>query len=101
MREVMTAATKNKKKIVIKDLFKDLDTTLLTILKILSIILLACFASQLYTKFAIDKVQVLPDGESIIITLLRWFTCAAVGLGFLTPWMPHKYTKIIFSIFRK
>lgn len=68
------------------------------VLRAMAVALFIVSLSGLYTMFAIDKQQVLPDQMNITITLLRAFTITAVGLGVLTPWLGGKNTKVTFAV---
>lgn len=77
------------------NLFNNIYSKLGIVLKVISVILLAAFCSQLYTKFAIDDLQVLPDGQYLFINVLRWLSIVMVGICFVTPWYSHKNTKLL------
>ena len=74
------------------------DNWLPLVLKVLAILLLACFTAQLYVRFACDVKQVLPDSQYIFIILLRGLTIAAVGMGVLTPFFNSKNANLIFPV---
>lgn len=68
-------------------------------LKVFAVLLLVCYASQLYVRYAIDTVQVLPDSQQIFMLFLRWFTIVAVALGILNPFFKSKSLRILFPFF--
>lgn len=68
-------------------------------IKVLAVLLLGAFMSQLYTKYACDVKQILPDSEYITIIILRWLSIVTVGMGVVTPFFGGKSTKIIFPFF--
>lgn len=69
------------------------------VLKVLSILLFISFAYQLYTKYALDYKQVLPDSDYLLILFLRTLTTGAVGIGILIPWFKPKNSTIVFAAF--
>ena len=68
-------------------------------LKVISIICLGMFCSQLMTLFGCDFKQLLPDSEYLFIIVLRWLTFSAVGMAVITPWFGTKHVKLILPIF--
>lgn len=68
------------------------------VFKLIALTLFVTYGLQLYVKYAIDVIQVLPTAKTVFIIILRWSTIVTVGFAIVTTFFGGKCCKAIFSV---